>query len=249
MHSPRPRRLRLAAALAAVLLGAAAPAQAQDSFGTTDESATPATDDTADTYRIELIVFEYGDSLAGTAEDWMDATAMSAGETGPGDDADETDGMEDTGLVEVTDQPPELSFRPLGENEFALADVASRLARTRGYRLLLHVAWEQPGYDRESARPLALARLAALPDRLDGDVRLYRSRFLHLVLDLELVADEPAGLTTPVVLPGEDPFAALGPDVYRLDESRKMKSGELHYFDHPRFGALALVTPVEEVAP
>jgi hypothetical protein len=30
---------------------------------------------------------------------------------------------------------------------------------------------------------------------------------------------------------------------YILREQRRMKSGEKHYFDHPYFGVVALVTP------
>jgi hypothetical protein len=29
-----------------------------------------------------------------------------------------------------------------------------------------------------------------------------------------------------------------------LQEQRRLRSGELHYFDHPRFGLIVLVTPV-----
>ncbi|MEJ2601806.1 MAG: CsiV family protein [Gammaproteobacteria bacterium] len=236
-----------AATLAVVLLWSATTAHAQDPFGSTAESPESTTGEALQDYRVELIVFEYGDSLAGTTEDWSDPTAAApapSGEDASDETSDEAGDSRDSGLIEITDDPPDLNFRPLTEADFALTEVANRLARSRGYRMLLHVAWEQPGYGRESARPLALSRLAELPDRLGGDVRLYRSRFLHLAVDLELVSDEPASLVTPVVSAGDDPFAALGPVVYRLDESRKMKSGELHYFDHPRFGVVARVTPV-----
>ena len=30
----------------------------------------------------------------------------------------------------------------------------------------------------------------------------------------------------------------------RLKESRRMRSSELHYFDNPLFGVLALITPL-----
>jgi hypothetical protein len=32
---------------------------------------------------------------------------------------------------------------------------------------------------------------------------------------------------------------------FRLAEKRRITSSELHYFDHPRFGMLAMVTPYE----
>jgi hypothetical protein len=31
--------------------------------------------------------------------------------------------------------------------------------------------------------------------------------------------------------------------VYRLNESRRIKVSETHYFDHPKFGALVRVSP------
>ena len=65
---------------------------------------------------------------------------------------------------------------------------------------------------------------------------LYVTRFLHLKLDLDLAH-----------------IAAPAPDtdtlIYHLTERRKMRSTELHFFDHPRFGVLALISPVESGPP
>ena len=36
----------------------------------------------------------------------------------------------------------------------------------------------------------------------------------------------------------------IGPVSYRIHEKRRMKSGELNYYDHPKFGMVLLVTPV-----
>jgi hypothetical protein len=106
--------------------------------------------------------------------------------------------------------------------------------------------------------------------RVDGHARLRRSRFLHVDLDLELRDLAPpeaiaaSGLERPLpppptdALPAADasnlalpdpadaPEAAPGPwHVERLRQSRQVKVGELHYFDSPTLGALALVTAVE----
>jgi hypothetical protein len=37
-----------------------------------------------------------------------------------------------------------------------------------------------------------------------------------------------------------------GPVRYRIKENRILRSGELRYFDHPKFGVLAKATRVEE---
>ena len=35
------------------------------------------------------------------------------------------------------------------------------------------------------------------------------------------------------------------PESYRLTQNRRLRRGEIHYFDHPKFGVLAMVTAVE----
>jgi hypothetical protein len=61
---------------------------------------------------------------------------------------------------------------------------------------------------------------------LDGILRVYRLRYLHV--DVDLVYHR-SGVDTP----------------FRFQTSRRMRSGELHYLDHPLFGLLILVTPLE----
>jgi hypothetical protein len=249
-----------------------------------DEAAEP-----LDQYRVELIVFAYGDALAGTTEDWSaptedepedgppddDADADADGETGdgatpePASDRSAENARQDrpagapasaqdadtaAGTADGEPEEPVFRFMPLPEEALQLKDLYRRLAGTNGYEPLLHVAWQQPGYEPADARPLDLSRLAELPERLRGEARLYRSRFLHLELQLELLSaprgDLPArGTQQPLPQAGGmaegEPLAALAPDVYRLSERRKLRSGELHYYDHPRYGVVAKVTPVE----
>jgi hypothetical protein len=126
---------------------------------------------------------------------------------------------------------PALPFYEAAE-DFALSDIADRLRRRAGYRLLLHQAWIQPGFDRASAAPVDLDLLArgavvgeraALADeetQLSASATFYRSRYLHLALNAEL-ADRPDS---------------------RIRERRRMRIGELHYFDAPRLGAIATVS-------
>ncbi|WP_405220148.1 CsiV family protein [Lentisalinibacter sediminis] len=266
--------IALAAAALAVLLVAAGPVSAQEQAAPGSAAGTVPADTDADEaleqFRVELIVFEYGDSLAGTTEDWSappdpveDTATVDGAETGTEADTEaDTEAAEtgETGETGIAGDPPEepvFRFMPLPEEELELGELYRRLGNTDGYEPLLHVAWQQPGYDPETARSLDLSRLAELPDGLQGEARLYRSRFLHLELDLELWSEPQSALpapqsATPTPLfpdrgrsdPGE-PLEALAPDVYRLNERRKLRSGELHYYDHPRYGVLAKVTPVE----
>lgn len=63
--------------------------------------------------------------------------------------------------------------------------------------------------------------------------------------------EEPVPAATEVLAPS--PRVARGPDdeamlSFPFSQSRRMRSGELHYLDHPLLGILVLVTPYEEEA-
>jgi len=100
----------------------------------------------------------------------------------------------------------------------------------------------------------------ALPDpivyyRLDGTVRLRRTRFLHVDIDMSL--REPVfEQTTPTAEPSPatiDTGAELPPPrpdsfrVYRLEQSRQVRTGRMEYFDSPVLGVLVYVTGAEPV--
>lgn len=93
---------------------------------------------------------------------------------------------------------------------------------------------------------------------LDGTVSLLRSRFLHLVLDLQLrepLQAPPGELETQAVhalLPGvADQGQAVPAEsqpeqfrVYALKQRRQVRSDRMEYFDNPVLGVLAWITPV-----
>ena len=145
---------------------------------------------------------------------------------------DERDDDPDAGL----DAHRPLEFQPLPTEQWRLAETADRLRRNGRFDTLVHTAWRQPVYGPDEETSLDLARIAAVPARLGGTASLYVTRFLHLKLDLDL-----AHLAAPA--PGTDTL------IYHLSERRKMRSTELHFFDHPRFGVLALISPVDDALP
>lgn len=78
--------------------------------------------------------------------------------------------------------------------------------------------------------------------RLEGTINISRGRYLHVWLDLLYRPEKkPAQSSGFFSFLAEDKT----PDAYRLTQQRRVRSGELHYFDHPRFGVLALITPYE----
>ena len=110
----------------------------------------------------------------------------------------------------------------LPASAYRLKRIADALNRSGAYRVLDHRAWRQTAHDRSRAIPQVVN---AAGGQLDGTVTLVRERFLHLDVDLVLQS------------------------IYSLDETRRMRSGERHYFDHPMFGVIAEVTPYSAPAP
>lgn len=135
-----------------------------------------------------------------------------------------------------TSKPVDTGIRELTRGQRSLQAVAESLQRSGAYDVLVHTAWRQAGLDRTLAQPYRVpggTRRSGY--RLEGTIRLVRERFLHLDIDL-LLSKPQAALT-----PGE---ARDMPDrVYELSETRRVRRGELHYFDNPHLGVIAQVVP------
>ena len=182
--------------------------------------------DTARQYDIELLIFQ-------------NLVQNDAGEIWPLDYS--------TWYEEAAEPLPARSATPLGvtwlpESSFHLIAERNALAGSSGYRPLAYLAWRQPVLDRSQAQPL---QIPASGNRggayVDGSVKVAVERYLHLYLDLQLHLPDSA------VRGGDSATGVELPEI-RLAEQRRMRSNEIHYFDNPRFGVIALITPYEEPA-
>jgi len=128
----------------------------------------------------------------------------------------------------------------------ALPEAMSTLDRLDVYRPLYAASWSIEAPAQAEALTLSLEDLAEPPPGLSGEFTLYLSRFLHLDVDLEFTPVDESRL--PVAITGlrETTVTEPTPIAYRIDEDRIFRSGELRYFDHPKFGVLARVTRIEE---
>lgn len=89
----------------------------------------------------------------------------------------------------------------------------------------------------ESARELRAIH------EVDGTVALVRGRYLHLNVEL-VFREHEASLVTrgaPAAAARNHPLAAY--PSWRISERREIRAGELHYFDHRRFGMIAVAEP------
>ncbi len=138
-----------------------------------------------------------------------------------------------------------------------LTENAASIAASGRYKLLRHIAWRQPGLDEKSAIPVRIslgntstmylpedlspyedfipASPAATPERarevktstINGTIKVRLGRFLHMETLLAYTdADSQQS--------------------FRLSQSRKMRSRELHYIDNPRFGLLTRILPLDD---
>ncbi|SFR51751.1 CsiV family protein [Thiomicrospira sp. ALE5] len=140
---------------------------------------------------------------------------------------------------------------PVAAEDLQLAEERSRMTTDRGYDVLAHIAWQQPAFNRNTAQPLIIdsqlqkRRHETAP--IYGQVRAYQERFNHVEIKLELDRRIPVRLRERFA---EHQGIALEflPDswTFMIDESRRVRPGELHYVDHPLFGVLIHVSRVTQ---
>lgn len=194
------------------------------SFGKAEAQETEAeTEEVLDRYQVEVILFAYRDATP----EGEDLSAWQQFGMTEDDNAEIVDTLENPTLeVEPAAEPIEVTFDPVPRDALALSAEAERLAGISAYRVLAHGAWQQLGVSQEDAQPFPVSRLRT-SGGLSGSMTLHVRRFPHLALELELPSTGGMG------------------NRMLLKESRRLRRGELHYFDHPAFGALVHITRLE----
>jgi hypothetical protein len=145
-------------------------------------------------------------------------------------------------IADYQSQLQDRAYRFEPSNTLLLAQEDSRLQRSNLYRVVFHHAWIQPVPDRDQLRPMLIQvgeRIGA-GWRIEGFLGITRGRYLHMDTRLWYAADRtqnPTSADAPAIVGDDAPYM-------ELREQRRMRSGELHYLDHPKFGVLARVDPV-----
>jgi hypothetical protein len=215
-----------------------------------DESSVPRQ------YTVELIVFEYTDGSLDSNEVFVADIVENPVEDEPADELVFSDippaarGAQDSSKLTIDEIPAirRLDLKLLEPEQYTMRDIYSRLQRLDAYRPIMHAGWTQTTVERNLTAPVRLRMLGNVPLKLDGDLTLYLSRYLHLVVDLQLdaVSLQPVNSYAPANSslfdkPEMRPAAVR----YRILEDRIFKSGDLRYFDHPKFGVLVRINRYE----
>jgi hypothetical protein len=186
---------------------------------------------------------------------------------------DDTEIIEDDALEFLLPEEPEeeqileelpshilhTALEVLDPEEFAMKDIYEKLVELDAYKPIMRAAWTQATYERDETLPIHLRRLGNAPLRLDGNLTLYLSRYLHLVVDLTLESQQESSRLQQryddARYYGDRPSSrnygyGYGQETtsikYKISEDRIFRNGELRYYDHPRFGVLARITRYEE---
>lgn len=169
----------------------------------------------------------------------------------------------------------DIAFQQLSTEQVQSYDVGQRLAGSRNYKMLYKAAWRQPFVSRQEAPTVFISagnQETSNRRELEGTLRLHKGRYLHVDAHLVLgkyeehfqeIGATPAPTTlgtssnanTP--LPSQanafddtEPLVAspevMALEIFELKESRRMRSGELHYLDHPKFGMLIQINRIKE---
>lgn len=201
-------------------------------------------------YSVEIILFRYGSGMATGNELFLPDRI-------PDDELDFDGDVPEFSDLPQAARPAERTVEELGEIDLPAVNVSvqitprdklllgatyDKLELLDAYEPVLWAGWTQDAIDADLSPELPLRRLGNAPADIDGTLKLYLSRFLHLVVDLTLTERSN-------VMPAMSRELLQAQSVHlRINEDRIMKSGDLRYYDHPKFGLLAKVTRAEQEA-
>ena len=134
------------------------------------------------------------------------------------------------GMTTFIHEMDDNAFKRRLREDFALHDLARRLRNSGEFEVLEQLAWQQPVPERGAPQPIYVN----LNDgELQGHVAVTLGRYLHTQATLWLQPSQTDATSDP------EGYALL-------NQSQRMRSGQLHYFDHPLFG---MVVRIDKVSP
>lgn len=226
-------------------------------YGTTALAAQAESQHQDPWYQVSLVIFKHKNSPLGN-EKWAPPETLALSFPS---------GIVELETVESPNNMERIAFQasePLDE-EFKQALASIKLSSN--YEVLTTKTWQQPALDKDVTIPVLIQAGNEYDGyhELEGSVTLAVSRYLHLKADLWLAdyiqqvemitpwwqSDTPETSTSFQEIDFSTQDYAETVTRYEsvrtvvLHESRRMRSGELHYLDNPFFGVMVKVIPYE----
>ena len=140
--------------------------------------------------------------------------------------------------------------------EFSLSVEVSKIARSRDFRVISTKSWFQNIKDKDAAELIFIDSDFFKGTRIFGFFQLYKERFLHFNTKLYLSELDPLFTQDERLMVGKNVFneekeldiyeEKNQKVLYEVVHSKKFRSGELHYVDHPKFGMLIMLTKAQK---
>jgi len=140
--------------------------------------------------------------------------------------------------------------------EFSLSAEVSKIARSRDFRVISTKSWFQNIKDKDTAELIFIDSDFFKGTRIFGFFQLYKERFLHFNTKLYLSELDPLFTQDERLMVGKNVFneekeldiyeEKNQKVLYEVVHSKKFRSGELHYVDHPKFGMLIKLTKAQK---
>lgn len=113
------------------------------------------------------------------------------------------------------------TFEKVSREDMSLLGSFANISVSQTYQPLMHVAWLQSV---ESNKLGTAVQISNRGGTINGFFRIQRGNLVYMIADIEYSSDSI---------------------IYRLNEKRRFKYNETHYLDHPKFGILARISPIE----
>lgn len=173
------------------------------------------------------------------------------------DDLDSIESEEDSNLLNLipTLNKKKSEFEVDSARNFTLSDEVKKIARSRDFRVIGTKSWFQKIQDINNSETVFIDTDFFKGNRIFGYLKLYKERFLHFSSTIYLSEEDPSIQTNPHFIKGK----SINNDdlelnifenknqilLYEVSQEKKLRSGELHYVDHPKFGMLVKLTKAQ----
>ena len=147
-------------------------------------------------------------------------------------------------------------FETDSARDFSLSEEVSKIARSRDFRVIGTKSWFQTVKNKDKAQHIFIDSNFFKGNRIFGFLKLYKERFLHFNLNLYLSELDPSKEQIENLVSGKnfsgdnlqiDLFEEKNQSLlFQVQHSKKFRSGELHYVDHPKFGMLIKLTKAQK---